>query len=92
MLTISFTNDALKFVKGLEAKPARQVYEKTILLISDPRPASSTELKGFRGYLRLRVGNFRVIYKILHDSIQVVLIDNRSDDEVYRRLHRLPHA
>lgn len=89
MLTITFTNDALKFVKGLEAKPKSQVYEKTISLISEPRPASSTELKGFRGYLRLRVGDFRVIYKILQDSIQVVLIDNRSDDEVYRKLERL---
>lgn len=92
MLTISFSKDALKFVKGLEAKPARQVYEKTISLIADPRPAASTELKGFRGYLRLRVGDFRVIYKILQDSVQVVLIDNRSDDEVYRHLERLSLA
>ncbi len=89
MLTITFTKDALKFVKGLETKPARQVYEKTLALTSEPRPASSTELKGFRGYLRLRVGDFRVIYKILHDDIEVVVIDNRADDEVYRHLERL---
>lgn len=92
MLTISFSKNALKFVKGLEAKPARQVYEKTIALISEPKPASSTELKGFPGHLRLRVGDFRVIYRILQGSIQVVLIDNRSDDEVYRHLERLSLA
>jgi mRNA interferase RelE/StbE len=92
MLTISFTKDALKFVKSLESKPARQVYEKTISLISEPRPPSSTELKGYRGYLRLRVGDFRVVYRIIQDSIQVVVIDNRSDDEVYRHLDRLSLA
>lgn len=89
MLKISFSKDALKFVKALEAKPARQVYEKAISLISEPRPASSTELKGYKGCLRLRVGDFRVIYRILQDSIQVLLIDNRSDDEVYRHLERI---
>lgn len=89
MYTISFTKEVLKFLKGLEAKPARQVYEKTISLVSDPRPASSTELRGYRGYLRLRVGDFRVIYKIAQDSIHIALIDARTDDEVYRHLDRI---
>jgi mRNA interferase RelE/StbE len=89
MLSISLSIDSRKFVEGLENKPARQVYAKTLSLLSEPRPASSTELKGYPGVRRLRVGDFRVIYKILPNTIQVILIDNRADDEVYRRLERL---
>ena len=89
MLSITYTRDALKFVKGLETKPARQIYEKTISLTSEPRPSAATELRGFKGYLRLRVGDFRVIYSITPEAIKVVLIDNRADDEVYRHLERL---
>lgn len=89
MPSISFTKDALKFVQSLETKPARQIYEKMISLTLEPRPAASTPLVGFKGYLRLRVGDFRVVYSMSESEIKVALVDNRSDDEVYRRLERL---
>jgi len=76
-------------MKALENKPARQLYEKVLGLISEPRPASSTELRGYKGYLRLRAGNFRVIYSVQGGNVNVVLIDNRGDDEVYRVLDRI---
>jgi mRNA interferase RelE/StbE len=89
MTAISFTKDAVKFVRDLETKPARQIYEKTIALVLDPRPAASTELKAHKGFLRMRVGDFRVIYRVAPELIEVVLIDKRSDDEVYKHLERL---
>lgn len=89
MANITFSRDALKFVKQLETKAARQVYEKTLSLLLEPHPQSATELRGFKGFKRLRVGDYRVIYSNSQDLISVVLIDNRSDDEVYRHLERL---
>ena len=89
MTSISFTKDVVKFVRELETKPARQIYEKTIALTLNPRPASSTELRAHRGFLRMRVGDFRIIYRVVPDLIEVVLIDKRSDDEVYKQLERL---
>ncbi len=89
MTNITFSREALKFVKGLDSKPARQVYEKTLALLLDSKPQSATELRGFKGYLRLRVGDYRVIYSKTNESICVVLIDNRSDDDVYKHLERL---
>jgi mRNA interferase RelE/StbE len=86
---ITFSREALKFVKQLDSKPARQVYEKTLALLLDPHPQSATELRGFKGFLRLRVGNYRVIYSKSSELIRVVLIDNRSDDDVYKHLDRL---
>lgn len=89
MLSIQFSNDVVKFVKSLETKPAKQIYDKVVSLGLDPRPQNSTPLVTYKGYRRLRVGDFRVIYAIENDQIKVVLVDARGDDEVYRSLDRL---
>lgn len=89
MRSIRFTKDSLKFAKGLETKQARQVYEKALSLTDDPRPQASTELRGYRGCLRLKVGNFRIIYRTPPDAIEILIIDNRGDDQVYRHLDRI---
>jgi mRNA interferase RelE/StbE len=89
MLPIQFTNDVVKFVKNLETKPAKQIYEKVISLGQEPRPQNSTPLVAYKGYRRMRVGDFRVIYSIENDQIKIVLVDARGDDEVYRTLDRL---
>lgn len=89
MLSIQFSNDVLKFVKNLETKPAKQIYDKVVSLGLDPRPQNSTPLVAYKGYRRLRVGDFRVIYSIENEQIKIALVDARGDDEVYRSLDRL---
>jgi len=92
MRSIRFSKDSLKFAKGLETKQARQVYERAIALTQDPRPQAATELRGYKGCLRLRVGNFRIVYRTPPESIEILIIDNRGDDEVYRHLDRISLA
>lgn len=89
MLSIQFSNDVVKFVKSLETKPAKQIYDKVVSLGLDPRPQNSTPLVAYKGLRRLRVGDFRIIYAIDNEQIKVVLVDARGDDEVYRSLDRL---
>jgi mRNA interferase RelE/StbE len=51
-------------------------------LVSDP--AQGKELSGeFAGLLSYRMGNYRVIYSIIRDSVLVLRIGHRK--EVYRR-------
>ena len=92
MRAIKFTRDSLKFAKNLETKQARQVYEKALALTQDPRPQSATELRGYKGCLRLKVGSFRIIYRVPPEAIEILIIDNRGDDEVYRHLDRISWA
>lgn len=49
MLSIQFSNDVLKFVKSLETKPAKQIYDKVVSLGLDPRPQNSTPLVAYKG-------------------------------------------
>ena len=38
--------------------------------------------------LRVDSGEYRIVYTVTEDTLRVVLIGKRNDDEVYRRLER----
>lgn len=89
MFAILYSNDVVDFIKSLENKSGRQVWEKLAGLCQEPRPISSTPLVAHKGYRRLRVGDFRVVYSVTETQVRIVLIDRRNDDEVYRALDRV---
>lgn len=53
-----------------------------------PQPPGSTWLKGYSGVLRVRVGNYRVCYRIEHDRLVVLIITVSTRDDVYQLLRR----
>lgn len=58
----------------------------------DPKNYGKPLLGELKGYWRLRVKDYRVIYKIREDAVEVLIIKVgiRRDEEVYKRaLHRL---
>jgi len=68
----------------------RKVILKTIhkKLTIAPQEYGKPLLGELKGYWRLRVGDYRVIYKIKEDTVEILVIKVgiRRDDEVYRRL------
>jgi mRNA interferase RelE/StbE len=86
--TLDLTADVLKFLRGLDAKPFKQVSVAIFNLIQDPRPHDSRELKGY-SYYRVDVGEFRIIYRFDAETIHIALVGKRNDAEVYKRLSRL---
>ena len=42
-----FSNDAISFISGLEAKQVKQIWARVIALKRDPRPAYSEHLSGY---------------------------------------------
>jgi mRNA interferase RelE/StbE len=89
MFTLSLTRDCCAFIKGLDSKPARQVYERILGLCEDPKPQNAKPLVAHKGLWRMRVGDFRVIYSIEDNRVNIVIVDRRNDDEVYKRIERL---
>jgi mRNA interferase RelE/StbE len=53
-------------------------------LTKDPRPPGAKALQGRHSYLRIRVGDYRVMYTVQDDarSVQVIYVGHRLD--VYR--------
>jgi mRNA interferase RelE/StbE len=66
-------------------KLPRQIFlkvDKIILSLADnPRPAGCKKLQGFNNVYRIRVGNYRILYRIEDDQliIEVFRIADRKD-------------
>ena len=75
-----------KALRQLDATARKDVLAVMRALADDPRPHGVEPVKGHRPYLRVRTGDYRVIYAV-DDAARVVtvaVVGNRR--EVYRNL------
>ena len=74
MYQINITKHALKEISSLPNKVSKQISLTIDDLAENPRPTGCKKLKGEKEYLwRVRVGDYRIIYKI-EDVVKVVEI------------------
>ena len=81
---------AVREIDDVEPRALRQRVHDTIAQLGAvPRPPGVEPLSGYKGYFRVRVGDYRIVYTIDDASatVQVRLIGHRRD--VYERLRRL---
>jgi mRNA interferase RelE/StbE len=78
---------AQKSLARLRPTDREKVRDAIFALSEDPRPHGVRTLKGKRGdYLRLRVGDYRVIYQVQQEILTVLVIRVGHRREVYRNL------
>ncbi len=51
---------------------------------TDPHPAGATALVGHPGALRVRVGDYRVVYRVENDRLIVLVLDIGHRREIHR--------
>lgn len=80
---VSILRRAQKELANLPSEAFERVRDALRGLADDPRPLGCKKLQGREGW-RIRVGNYRVLYKIDDDqhTVEVVHIGHRRD--VYR--------
>jgi mRNA interferase RelE/StbE len=84
---LALNSGVLKDLPQLPPKQYRQVVGAILDLLNDSRPHYAKPLSG-SPYLRLAVGEYRVIYRDDEETVHVVLVGKRNDSEVYRALQR----
>jgi len=90
MMKLAISSEADKFLRALQSKQYRQVGQAVFNLLSNPIPHDSIVLKGAkRGERRLDIGEYRVIYAIVSDTVEILVIGKRNDDEVYKIWERM---
>jgi mRNA interferase RelE/StbE len=67
----------------------RQIAEKLKQLAVDPSALPSEALRGYAPMRRSKSGEFRIIFALEGDVVQVRLIGKRNDDEIYKSLERV---
>jgi mRNA interferase RelE/StbE len=75
---------AVRALRKLDPSIGRRVQGAIALLAQDPRPPAARPLKG-RPALRVRVGDYRIIYTVHDDVLLVVVITLGHRPDVYDR-------
>ena len=77
---------AAEFISALAGKDLRLVSEKIDALANYPVPTKAKRLQGYSQYLRIRAGDYRIIYHVDNDRavVTVVTVGHRKD--VYDKL------
>jgi mRNA interferase RelE/StbE len=81
---IAFTPAAQRQLASLDPPMQRRVAHGIEALGAVPRPPRAEMLKGGRGELRIRIGDWRVIYAMHEAELRVLVIKIGHRRDVYR--------
>jgi len=82
--TIRYVPSAAKSIGKLDRSTSRRLVKAIGELACDPRPPGCVQLKGGDGELRIRIGNYRVVYDVKDDELVVLVLRVGHRSEVYR--------
>lgn len=81
---IIIARGAAKTFRGLHPQVAVRLKATIQELAEDPRPPGSLQLSGGDGELRIRVGDYRIVYDVQDDELVVLVLRVGHRREVYR--------
>ncbi|MGV0433198.1 type II toxin-antitoxin system RelE family toxin [Corynebacterium sp. 20_84] len=81
---ILYERAVLKALKKIDKSIARRIVTAIEELSHEPRPVGSIKLSGGDGERRIRVGDYRIIYRVHDDRLVVVVLRAAHRREVYR--------
>lgn len=81
---VEFARSAAKSLSKIDRTEAQRIYRAIDNLATNPEPPGSTQLVGGDGQRRIRVGDYRVIYRVEHGVLVVFVIRVAHRREVYR--------
>jgi mRNA interferase RelE/StbE len=70
----------------LPPKHKRQVKDSILSLQSNPMPHDAKKLQGYEKYIRIDIGEYRIIYShdTSEDVITISIVGRRNDDSIYK--------
>lgn len=83
---LRLTKAAEKELYDLQLKQFKQVVKKIFSLQSNPQPQDCKKLQGYETVYRVDQGEYRILYTIEDNEVEVFRVGKRNDDEVYQNL------
>ena len=81
---VEWQTTALKEYAKLQPALQSRVKAAAKALEDNPRPVGSLKMAGERDLYRVRVGDYRLIYRIKDDIVLIVIVRVRHRREAYR--------
>jgi mRNA interferase RelE/StbE len=79
---------AAREIRRLPKEVQGRVVAKAEALAKDPRPSGCQKLKGMEDLYRVRVGDYRIVYRIEDEVLLVLVVSVGDRGGVYERLRR----
>jgi mRNA interferase RelE/StbE len=86
LFTVAVLPSAVRELERLSRPIQQRIRDHLDKLANDPRPPGSKLLKNGGGRMRIRVGDYRVIYRIENDALVVLVVKIGHRKDVYRNL------
>lgn len=83
--TSSASKELAKFQKSIQPKQFQRIKDTIEALAGDPRPAGVEPVET-TDYLRVRTGDYRIVYDVKDKVLTVLIIRVAHRKEVYRRI------
>ncbi len=84
--TIDFKASIEKDLRKVPKDRLSDILEKIEVLAEIPLPSDSRKLSGAEHLYRVRVGDYRIIYEVVHKTKNVTIFYVRHRRSAYRRL------
>ena len=81
ILQPSVARELRKLPKGIQKRIGKKIDE----LASNPPPPDAKTLAGSEGFLRVRAGDYRIIYTIKDQTLIVLVVRIGHHREIYRK-------
>lgn len=81
---VVFARSARKELQNLDPQVARRVLKQIEALVTNPRPSGVVKLEGATDLWRIRIGEWRVVYRISDRELLVDVIAVRHRSAAYR--------
>ena len=81
---LEFTTSAFREFRSLDAVVQKRITTKVTSLCDDPFPSGAKKLQGLSGHFRVRVGDYRIIYRVDGQRVVVVIVSVGHRREIYR--------
>ena len=83
---VELSPQAARALRKLDRQVQRRIIGALILLKDTPRPPASKALVGHPGFLRVRVGDYRIVYTVEDEKLVVLALKVGHRRDVYRGL------
>lgn len=85
---IEYTPTAIAHLDRITQADRVRIIKKIELLTNNPIPIGSKPLRGFAGFHRLRVGDYRVIYTVRH-AVITITVAAVGHQRIYKKIAAL---
>jgi mRNA interferase RelE/StbE len=82
---LEIKRSAQKSIRSLSKRDAERVRDTINALAEDPTPRGASSVAG-TPFLRVRVGNYRIVYEVRREELLILVIRVGHRREVYRSL------